>query len=159
MVDGCSSNRRSLADLQQLAAHRGSARSSSTRRELRLRQQARLEVLQQDRVQLRDALRRLVVALHHRFARAPMRRVGVAELRGERRLYVEDDAVLAPAGEVMQPDAQVLQQPLVLRELARLVALDQALARRARAQRRAHAGGAGDPLDDLQVAQPARALP
>ena len=59
-----------------------------------------------------------VVALHQRFARARDRGVSrVAELRGERGLQVEHQAVLAPAGEVVQADAQVLQQRFVAREL------------------------------------------
>ena len=81
----------------------------------------------------------------------------VAELSGERCLKVEHDAVLAPAGEVMQPDPQVLQQRFVALELAGFLALDQVVSHQI-APATAHAGSARNPLDDLQVAHPARRL-
>src|SRR4029079_2550966 len=87
-----------------------------------------------------------------------VRRVGVAKLRGERGLHVEDDAILATAGDVVKPDAQVLQQPLVLRELTRVVSLDQSLAdeiARFAPHALSYPACASDPLDDLQVAQAA----
>src|SRR5690606_22014769 len=119
----------------------------------RPRREARLEVLQEDGVQLRDGLRREVVALHHRLACPPVLGPGVAVLLGKRLLVVEHDAVFAPSREVVEPDAQVLEGRLVPRELARLVLLDQAV-RREVAPARADAAGGRDPLDDLQVAQP-----
>ncbi len=121
-------------------------------------QQARADVLQHDGVELRDRLRRAVVALHHRLARAPLRSVDVAELRGERALEVEHQAVLAPAGEVVQADAQVLERGLVARELARLVPLDEARGHEI-APLAADSARARDPLDGLQIAQARRGLP
>src|SRR6185503_9719198 len=147
-----------LLDVEELAAHL-EALVQRARLGVRARREARLEVLQQDRVELRHAFRGLVVALHHRFARAPRRRVLEAELGGEGALQVEHQPVLAPAGEVVQADAQVLQMRLEPGELPRLVALDEPVADEvapARAQIRIDARGARDPLDRLQVAQAAR---
>ncbi len=140
-------------DVQQLAAHLEPL-VQRARRRVGPGRKPRLEVLQQDGVELRHALRGLVVALHHRFARAPGRTVGVAELGGERALQVEDDAVFPPPGEVVQPDAQVLEVRLVAREAARFAGFDHA-ARNQVGPAWPDSRRPGDPLDHLQVAQPA----
>ncbi len=140
-------------DFQPLAPD-AKALVERSRRDVGLGRKALLQVLQNDGVELRHALRRLVVALHHRFACAPVRAVAIAELRGERGLHVEHQAVLAAAGEVVEPNAHVLQQRFALRELPRFIPLDQAL-RDQVAPAPAEARGERDPLDHLQVAQAA----
>jgi hypothetical protein len=118
-------NRARLALEQILAARlqQGAARLEAlvqyARRGARRRREARLQVLQQDRVQLRDRLGVAVIVLHQQFARAAATAGGVAALGRERVLVIEGDAVLAPAGEVVQADAQVLQHRFVAREAQR----------------------------------------
>ena len=87
-------------DVQQLTAHL-EALVQRARLGVRPRREPRLQVLQEDGIELRHAFCRLVVTLHHRFARAPVGAVGEAHLLGERRLHVEHQAILAPSGEVM----------------------------------------------------------
>ena len=70
---------------------------------------------------------------------------------------VEEQAVLGAAGELMQADADVLQEALDRAQLAGLAAGDQAVAGEV-APVVAEAGGACDPAQHLQVAQPAGAL-
>ena len=65
-----------------------------------------MQVLQQDHVDLPDELRSTVVALHQLLARALRRRVGKPELARQRVLQIEDEAVLAPAGEIVEAHAQ-----------------------------------------------------
>ena len=137
-------------DVQQLTAHL-EALVQRARLGVRPRREPRLQVLQEDGVKLRHAFCRLVVTLHHRFARAPVGAVGEAHLLGERRLHVEHQAILAPSGEVMQADAQILQHRFVPREAARLGALDESRGHETDPAA-AEARGARDPLDDLQVA-------
>ncbi len=119
--------------------------------------QPRMQVLQQHDADLADRLRRPVIALHQLLGRAPLGRVGQPEVAGERGLHVEHQPVLAAAGEIMQADAQVAQQPLLPDDLARLRTGHQA-ARGKIAPGTAEARGAGDPHDRLQIAQAARAF-
>ena len=68
--------------------------------------QPRMQVLQQDDVDLADELRRTVIALHQLLARPLRRRVGETDLARQRVLQIEDEPVLAATGEIMQPHAQ-----------------------------------------------------
>ncbi len=124
---------------------------------LRAGREARLQVLQQDRVELRNRLGMPVVALHEQFARAPRSRSRVAALLRERILVIEGDAVFAPAGQVVQADAQVLQRGFMARKPLRFALLQQLLLRQV-APVPADAAGLRDPADHLQVAQSARRL-
>ncbi len=121
------------------------------------RKEPRVQVLQQDDVDLADELRRAIVALHQLLARGSRRRVGEAELARERILLVEHEAVLAPSGEIVEPRAQSPDQPLLPRDGARLLARDEARPRQL-APRAPEAGGARDPQHGLQVAEPSGAL-
>ena len=80
---GCALEQFSSRDVEQLVAHLEALVDGLGRR-VGPRRNSRAEVLQQDRVELRDRLGGAVVALHHRFARAPRRACRAAELRGER---------------------------------------------------------------------------
>ena len=121
------------------------------------RKQARVQVLQQDHVDLPDELRRAVVALHELLARAFRRSVGEAELARQRVLQIEDEAVLAAAGEIVQAHAQRADESFLARDGARLLHRDEAGFREV-APRSAKARGARDPEHRLQVAQAARAF-
>ena len=116
-----------------------------------------MQVLQQDDVDLPDHFRGPVVALHQLLARAPGRRVGEPELVRERALQVEHEAILAPAREIVEPHPQRAYQPLLPRHGARLLQRDQPGAREI-APSAPETGGARDPQDRVQVAQPARAF-
>jgi hypothetical protein len=78
------------------------------------REDQRAEVLQHDRVQLADLDCRAVKALHQVLARAAVRGVAQAHLGRERGLHVEHQAFFAALREVMQADAQILQEGFVL---------------------------------------------
>src|SRR6185295_13708802 len=75
-------------------------------------------------------------------------------LRGERVLVVEREAILAPAGQVMQADPQILQHGFAPPQRERLIAHDQALALEV-APARADPERARNPADDLQIAHAA----
>ena len=83
------------------------------------REDAGTHRLQQHGVELQHGPLGTVVALHQVFAGAALRAGGDAELLGECRLILEQQAVIVPPGKVMQADAQVLQQVFVMRNLAR----------------------------------------
>ena len=91
-----------------------------------LAQQADLQRLQQQRAQLRDALGRQVVLLHQLFrerARAfPLQVHGL----GHGGLQVEDQPVLTPARQDVQPGADALEEPLVALQLAGFQRFDDA---------------------------------
>ena len=91
-----------------------------------LAQQADFQRLQQQRAQLRDALGRQVVLLHQLFrerARAfPLQVHGL----GHGGLQVEDQPILAPARQDVQPGADALEEPLVALQLAGFQRLDDA---------------------------------
>ena len=93
-----------------------------------LAQQADLQRLQQQRAQLRDTLGRQVVLLHQLFregARAfPLQVHGL----GHGGLQVEDQPILAPARQDVQPGADALEEPLVALQLAGFQRLDDASA-------------------------------
>src|SRR5450830_513740 len=84
-----------------------------------LRKQLRFDVLQQNRVELRDRLGGPVITLHQIFAGA----AGIGTLEavtfGNRRLDVEHQAIFATVGIDMQPDADVLESAFLLRQLTR----------------------------------------
>ena len=85
-------------------------------------------VLQQHGVELHHHLGGDVVALHQDLGGAPGGRGLDAEDAGELFLVVEEQAVLGAAGELMQADADVLQEALDRAQLAGLAAGDQAVA-------------------------------
>ena len=93
-----------------------------------LAQQTDFQRLQQQRAQLRDALGRQVVLLHQLFregARAfPLQVHGL----GHGGLQVEDQPILAPARQDVQPGADALEEPLVALQLAGFQRLDDASA-------------------------------
>ena len=99
-----------------------------------------------------------VVALHQLLAARCAARVSTqTELRRERGLQIEHQPVLAPAGEIVQPDAQLADEALLCANRARLAPRDEAGAREL-APSAAEARGARDPEHRLQVAQAARAF-
>ena len=122
--------------------------------------QALFDVEQQDLVQLGYRLGRPVVAFHQGLARTVAgARVGggggrVAERFGHRRLEIEHQAVLATAGDQVQPGPDQAQQGLVVLDLAHLERCGQALAGEF-VPAFAQPCGARHPQDDLQVAQTA----
>ena len=91
-----------------------------------LAQQADLQRLQQQRAQLRDALGRQVVLLHQLFReRARAFTLQVHGL-GHGGLQVEDQPILAPARQDVQPGADALEEPLVALQLAGFQRFDDA---------------------------------
>jgi hypothetical protein len=112
------------------------------------------DVLQQDGVQLGDHLRAAVVALHEHFGGAAGWRGLHAERSSQRFLVVEDQPVFAPAGDQVQPDPGVAHETFDPVQLARFGRRDQT-ARSQFGPGRAEPAGARDPLDHLQIAQPA----
>ena len=121
------------------------------------REQPRVQVLQQDRAHLPHQPRGAVVALHQLLARAPGRRVFVAQLPRERRLLVEHEPVLPPPGEVMQAHAQRADHALLARNGTRLGHRHQPGARELRPGS-PESRCARDPDDRLEVAQAAGTL-
>ncbi|CUK07277.1 Uncharacterised protein [Achromobacter sp. 2789STDY5608615] len=118
------------------------------------REQAFLDVLHQDAVELRHQARGPVVALHQQLAAAP-RGGGVDAVDlGQGRLQVEQHAVFAAPGQQVQLDAQALEGLFGLAQVARLGRGQQACLRH-RAPVLAEAGRARHPQDHLQVAQAA----
>ena len=121
------------------------------------REEAGVQVLEHDDIELAYRFRRAVVALHQLLRCAPGRRVREGELARECCLHIEDQPVFAPACEIVQADAEVVDQPLVSRELPRLRRCHQTV-RRNLAPGMAEARGASDPENRLQVAAAARAF-
>ena len=118
------------------------------------REQVRMQVLQQHGVELQYRPLGAVVALHQVFAGAA--RFGRLDMHlfGQFGLIVEQNAVFAPAGEVVQADAQGLQQVLVARNGGRFLRGDQFCCGEL-APGFAEAAGTGDPQYGLQIAQAA----
>jgi len=114
-------------------------------------------VLQQHGVELHHHLGGDVVALHQHLGGAPGGRGLDAEDAGELFLVVEEQAVLRAPGEMMQADADVLQEALDRAQFAGFAAGDEAVAGEV-APAVAKPGRACDPAQHLQVAQPAGAL-
>src|SRR5437879_3026911 len=73
----------------------------------------------------------------------------------QRGLNVEPQPVLAPAGKIVQANAQIVDQPLMPGDLTRFRNGHQAAAGK-RAPRVSQSRGARDPDDRLQIAQAAR---
>ena len=121
------------------------------------RVEPRVHVVQQHGVDLAHQFRRAVVPLHQLLARALRARVDEPELRRQRALRVEHQPVLAPAQQVVEPDAHRADQALLPRHGARLAGRHEAVAREL-APRAAQAGRARYPQHRLQVAQAAGAL-
>ncbi len=119
--------------------------------------EARMDVLQQDDVDLPHQLGGAVIALHQLLARAARRRVGEAQLARERRLQVEHQAILAAIREVVQPYAQAADEALVPRHGARFRHRHQIVPREL-APAAAVACRARDPQDRLEITQAAGAL-
>ena len=86
------------------------------------REQVRMQVLQQHGVELQYRALGAVVALHQVFAGAARVCRRDMHLFGQFGLVVEQNAVFAPSGDVMQADAQGLQQGFVARDGAPLPA-------------------------------------
>ena len=121
------------------------------------REQAGVQVLQKDDVDLPNRLRGTVIALHELLGRASRCGIDESQLAGERALDVEHQSILAPAGKIVQPDAQIVDQPLVPREIACFGRSHQAV-RSQIAPGAAEARGTGDPQDRLQIAPAAGAF-
>src|SRR3569832_941835 len=109
-----------------------------------LRKELRLNVLQQDGIELGDGLRRPVIMLHQIFTGAPCIRRLEAEGLRNRRLHIEYQPVLASPGMNMQPDPDILERALLLRQLTRLGRGDQSSFREL-APGAAKPGHLGDP--------------
>jgi hypothetical protein len=118
-------------------------------------EELRLDVLDQDRGELRDGLGGPVIAAHQLFAGALGDGRLVAEAFGHRRLQVEHHDVLTTPGGHMKPGAQRLQETFVVAQFARLALGDQA-ARFEFAPAAAKPGRLGDPENQLKIAQAAR---
>ena len=113
---------------------------------------ALLDVQHQDLVELRHRLGRPVVAVHQHLGRALALGGLVAEALGHGGLQVEDQPVLAPPGDQVQPRADQLERAFVLVQLAHLEGRDQPLGGQL-APVAAQSGGARHPDHQLQVAQ------
>jgi hypothetical protein len=94
---------------------------------LRFRRDPVEEIREQDLVEAPDRLGREVVAAHEQIRGRHSRRSHELQLPGDLDLVVEDEAVFAPPGEVMQADAKVLQHALVDRDGGGLVRRDEVL--------------------------------
>jgi len=121
------------------------------------RVQPRMQVLQQDDVDLPHQLGGPVIALHQLLAGPLRRRVGHVELFSQRRLLVEHQSILAPAGQVVQAHADRADEPFLPGNGARLRDGHQPVPREFH-PRSPQSGGTADPQHRLQVAQAARAF-
>ena len=141
----------------ELLAHHLEVGIEDDRRALACRQQAIAEDLHDQCVELRDQFGVLVVALHQHFGRA----LGVgrpdAHGRGKFFLMIKQQPVFAAAGQQVQFDAHIAQQPIGGIELAYFGGGDE-LGPGQRFPVVADAGGACHPLDYLQVAASAGAF-
>ncbi len=72
---------------------------------------ARFDLFHQDGVHQENGFGGFVVGLHQSFAGALLNRVLPAELKGERGLVIEEEAVFAALRKALQANAQVLQKP------------------------------------------------
>src|SRR5215210_5797691 len=81
------------ARFEQLAA-RSKARVDRVELAILCRRDERREILKKNRVQLSDGFRSAVVLLHQLLAREPIRPVLQTHLRRERRLMIEQQAIL-----------------------------------------------------------------
>ena len=150
------SNRSSSRDVEQLVDH---LEIGVERRRLGARRkQPRVQVLQQDHVDLAHELGRAVVALHQLLARALGRRVDEPDLARERVLQVEHQPVLAAAGEVVQAHAQRADAGAPAATPSRASPVVMSPARASSRHDAAEARGARDPDHRLQVAQAAGAF-
>ena len=129
----------------------------------RLLGQPLLNVEQQNLRQLRDRFGRPVIAPHQRLARAQRQAHAVGLLRavaqrlGQGGLQIKHQPVFAPAGQQVQACTDQAQHGFVALQLAHLERRCQATALQ-RAPAVAQTGGARDPQNHLQVAQPAGRL-
>ncbi len=115
------------------------------------------QIVQHDGIEQLNGFCGCVELLHQLFAGAPGRRVGQAVFLGERGLEIEQQAVFAPVGQVMQARSQHGKRGFVPLELARFLAGQYFLASEI-LPAVSETGGAADPEYVLQVAQPARAF-
>src|SRR5215472_2323784 len=83
-------------------------------------EQPRMQVLQQDDVELADRLGSAVVALHEQLGGAPRWRIREPELVRQRGLHVEHEPIFSSSSEVVQPHAELVEESLVPQNLARL---------------------------------------
>ncbi len=145
-----------VARVEQLPHHL-KARVERGRRGGRSRKDRGAEVLQQDRVQLRDRFRGAVVPLHEQLAGALRAGRGDPEGLGERALIVEQDPILAATRQEVKPDADLGEERGVPTELEGLLPRHEPACREV-APVGAEPAGAADPEDHMQVAQAARRL-
>ena len=115
------------------------------------------QVLQNDGIEQLHGLGGGVEPLHQLFAGAPCRRVGKPIFLGQRRLEIEQQAVFAPGGQVVQTHAQYGKRRFMALELTRFLAGQYFVLREIRPAV-SQTGGAADPEYVLQVAQPSRAF-
>ena len=111
------------------------------------------EVLHEQRVQLRDRLGRAVVVLHELLAGAAGRARAVTQFTGNAVLVVEQQPVLAPAGRVVQANAQPLEESFAAGRFTRFTRSDETTAGQF-SPILAQSANPRYPADDLQVAQP-----
>ena len=141
---------------QKLAAY-AEARADRVVLPVVLRRDERSQVLEQDHVQLRNRLGSPVIALHQLLAREAVRLIAHAELGCERRLMIEEQTILAPARDVVEPYAQHAEEALVALDVARFLGGDEAPLRQIRPAL-ADPRSPRDPEYRLQVAQAAGAF-
>ena len=155
--EGMAAEDAGVARLDEAVAHLEAPPERCRRARLAAVQDLLLEVLEQHLVEAREGLHRAVVAFHELLDGEVGVVVAVAEAPRQLGLVVEEQAVLAPAREQVQADADAPQQRLALGELAVL-----ALGEEAVGDQLVQVPGAvvalGHPADHLDVAQPARAL-
>jgi hypothetical protein len=111
------------------------------------------EIEQQDGVELGDLFGCPVILLHEYFGGAPGFGGIEAKAPGELFLVVEQQAVFAASGEMVQADAHMLQEALQLAQFGGFFVGDQAVPGQV-APVGANARRAADPADDLQVPKP-----
>jgi len=127
-------------------------RPERQRRLVLVEQDRFLEELQQHLVQAAELHDRTVVALHELLDRQREARVLVAEHLRELHLMIEQQPVLAPAREQMQPETDAPEKRAPLREDAQL-ALGQELVRHELGERARAQVPLREPADHLNVAQ------
>ena len=116
-----------------------------------------MQILQHDGIELAHRQFGAIVALHQVFAGASVQGRFNAHLTGQCRLKVEQQAVFATAGQIMQSGAQGLQQRIVACNLARFGFADESGFSQFRPAC-AEPCRAAYPCHRLQVAQAARTL-
>ncbi len=146
-------NTSSRGHLEELVALLELARQRQHRR-IAVGEDLLAEMLQQELVQPAHEHRRAVVALHELLDRERIGRVLVAEHVREADLVIEQQPVLAPAGDEMQRESDAPQPGLRRLELCEFAHRQESPAGEF-LQRVGSEVALRDPADGLQVAQPA----